>query len=126
MKKVAVLSVVLVAAVSGLSWAGTASHRETQVDLAGRTAFGSVYDTRMSADAVQYIGCLVHATPGANAGVSCTARDAESERLTCGSTDAGLVQVAQSISASSFVSFACDEDMHLTSLVVNNGSVWLP
>lgn len=128
MKKTAFLSALSLLAVSGLASAGMTRSRETQVDLTTRRASGSIYDTRMSADTVQYIGCMVYKTnPAANPSMQCDAMDAESERLTCyGGGDAGLVSVALGISDSSFISFSCDADSNLTSLVVNTGSMWLP
>ncbi len=127
MKKTLFLSALSLLAVSGLAWAGGTRSRETQVDLTTRRASGSIYDTRMSADTVQYIGCMVYKTnPAGNPGVSCDAMDAESERLNCVSSDAVLVSLVLGISDSSFISFACDADSNLTSLVVNTGSLWLP
>lgn len=126
MKKTWFLSAVSLLAASGLAWAGETRSRETQVDLTTRRATGSVYDTRTSADTVQYIGCLVYGAPPSTPGVTCDARDAEWERLNCRSADAGLVSLALGISDSSFISFSCDADSNLTSLVVNTGSMWLP
>lgn len=126
MKKTLLLSAVSLLAVSGLAWAGSTRSRETQVDLTTRRATGSVYDTRMSADTVQYIGCMVYGTAG-NLGVWCDAMDAESERLNCGSADDALASLALGISDSSFISFACDANSNLlTNLAVTNGSMWLP
>jgi hypothetical protein len=125
MKKALFLSAVSLLAISSLAWAGAASVRETQVDLTTHRASGSLYHTRASADTVQYIGCMVYGTPGSSPGVSCDARDADAERLVCGSTDASLVYLALSISGDSFISFACDGSS-LTSLIVNNTSRNLP
>ena len=126
MKKTAFLSALSLLAVSGFAWAGMTRSRETQVDLTTRRASGSIYDTRMSADTVQYIGCMVYGTAGSKPAVWCDAMDAESERLSCESTEAGLVSLALGISGSSFISFACDVNSNLINLVVNNGSAWLP
>ncbi len=126
MKKTLSLAVLSLLAASGLVRAGETRSRETQVDLTTRRATGSVYDTRASADSVQYIGCLVYGNPPAAPAVTCDARDAEWERLNCRSADAGLVSLALAISDTSFISFSCDADSNLLSLVVNNGSMWLP
>ncbi len=125
MKKTIVTAAALVV-VSGLAVAGSHSDRETQVNLTTRMASGSVYDASASADSVQYIGCMVYGSAGVAPAVSCDARNALSERLTCGTSDPGLVAIAQGISASSFVSFRCAANGGLDWLVVNNGSQWLP
>lgn len=125
MKRTAFLSAASLL-VSGLAWAGLSVSRETQVDLVARKASGSLHATRVSADSVQYITCIVSVTPGSTGSVRCDARDAEAERLQCVSADAAVVRAALGISESSFVSFSCDESLNLSSLVVNNGSMWLP
>ena len=125
MKKVLAASVALVM-VSGLAWAGLQSNREVSVNLTAGTASGSVYDARVSVDTVQYIGCMIYGSAGATPAVFCDARNALSERVSCSSVDPALFAIAQGISASSFISFGCDENGRIKSLVVNNSSVWLP
>ena len=126
MKKTAVLCSVGLLSLAAIAWAGLAVSRETQVDLVARTASGSVRDTRASADTVQYIACFVSIpAPGAAAAVWCDARDAASERLICSVSDPAFAQLAQSISAASYVSFSCDANGHLSSLTVNTGSQWM-
>lgn len=110
---------------TSLAWAGRANYIETQVDLATRTAFGSLHDTRNSADNVQYIGCFLNLSGGA-ARLTCEARDAANESLVCSSTNAELIKIAQSLSDSSYIYFQCDAGNNLTYLYVSNNSVWLP
>jgi hypothetical protein len=126
MKKTAILYGVGLLGLAATAWAGLAVSRETQVDLVARTANGSIRDTRASADTVQYLSCFVSiSAPGAAAVAYCDARDAASERLICSVADPAFVQLAQSISAVSYVSFTCDASGHLTSLTVNSGSQWM-
>jgi hypothetical protein len=119
---VATLGVLLVA--SSVAWAGRANYFETTVNLVTRTAFGSLYDTRGSADTVQYIGCSLNSS-GDFASLICEAKDAASEKLVCQSTNAELIKVGQSLSDSSYIYFNCDASYNLTYLYVGNSSIWL-
>lgn len=110
---------------TSLAWAGRANYFETQVDPAARTALGSLYDTRNSADNVQYIGCYLNLIGGA-ARLTCEARDAANDSLSCSSTNAELIKIAQSLSDNSYIYFQCDAGNNLTYLYVSNNSVWLP
>ena len=125
MKKVLAASVALVM-VSGLAWAGLQSNREVQVNLTAGTASGSVYDARVSTDTVQYIGCMIYGSAGAAPAVFCDARNSQSERVNCSSIDSAIFAIAQGISTDSFISFSCDEDGRIKSLVVSKLSVWVP
>lgn len=110
---------------TSLAWAGRANYSETQVDPVARTAVGSLYDTRHSADNVQYIGCALNLI-GGTARLTCEARDAANETLSCVSANAELIKIAQSLSDSSYIYFQCDAGNNLTYLYVSNNSVWLP
>jgi hypothetical protein len=116
------LGVLLVA--SSVAWAGRANYFETTVNLVTRTAFGSLYDTRASADNVQYIGCSLSSN-GGPASLICEAKNAASEKLVCQSTNAELIKVGQSLSDSSYIYFNCDASYNLTYLYVGNSSIWL-
>ncbi len=105
--------------------AGRVNNFQTSVNLVTREAFGSLYDTRVSADNVQYIGCAINLVGGA-ARVTCEARNAANDTLTCGSANAELVKIAQAIGGDSYVFFSCDAGFNLTYLYVSNNSVWLP
>jgi hypothetical protein len=124
MKTRSLVSLVLVLS-AGAAWAGRTNYFETSVNLVTREAFGSLYDTRHSADNVQYIGCATNLIGGA-ARVTCEAKDAASESLSCSSDNAELVKIAQSLSDSSYIFFRCDAGNGLTYLYVSNNSVWLP
>jgi hypothetical protein len=121
--RIAVAVVLLLSA--GAAWAGRTNYFETSVDTVNKEAYGSLYDTRHSADNVQYIGCYINLIGGV-ARVNCEARDAASDSLSCGSTNAELVKIAQALSDSSYIFFRCDASYALTYLYVSNNSVWLP
>ncbi len=108
MKKSLVVTLGVLLVASGVAWAGRANYFETSVNPVTRTAYGSLYDTRGSADTVQYIGCSLHSS-GGPASLICEAQDAASEKLVCQSTNAELIKVGQSLSDSSYIYFKCDE-----------------
>lgn len=124
MKKSVVVSLSVLLAAASLAWAGRANLFETQVDLSRRVAYGSLYDTRVSADNVQHIGCSLNLI-GGSVNLICQATDAGSETLTCQSMNPELVKIAQSISDSSYLYFRCDAANTLTYLYVGNDSIWL-
>jgi hypothetical protein len=124
-KTLGLLLVLPMLAGANLAWAGRVNNFETQVDLGARTALGSLYDTRRSADNVQYIGCYLNLIAGA-ARLTCEAKDAASESLTCSSANAELIKIAQSLGGDSYIYFQCDASNALTYLYVSNNSVWLP
>ncbi len=124
MKRVAFLAVAFVA-VAGAVWAGRANYFETTVNAAAHEAYGSLYDTRNSADNVQYIGCALNIV-GGTARVICEARNAASVSLVCTSGDPELVKVAQALTDNGYLFFRCDAANNLTYLYVSKSSVWLP
>ena len=124
MKKSLVVTLGVLLVASSVAWAGRANRFETTVDRAARLAYGSLYDTRVSADAVQYIGCSLNLIAG-RANLICEATNAASESLVCQSTNAELIKIAQSVSDSSYLYFTCDEGNNLTYLAVSNNSIWL-
>jgi hypothetical protein len=117
----------MILGLSASAWAGRANYFETSVDLAARTALGSLYDTRHSADNVQYIGCSLNYLDGA-ARVSCEAKDAGLEFLACSSTDPELIKIAQALTDNGYVYFRCDSGTpsSLTYLYVSKSSAYLP
>ena len=108
--RIAVAVVLLLSA--GAAWAGRTNYYETSVDTVNKEAYGSLYDTRHSADNVQYIGCSINLIGGV-ARVTCEARDAANDALSCGSTNAELVKIAQSLSAGQDSSHASSASMQI-------------
>lgn len=109
---------------SGPLWAGRINHFETTVNASTQEAYGSLVDTRRSADTVQYIGCDLNLLFG-TATVACAARSVTSAPLSCSSTDPELVKLAQGLTDNGYVRFRCDGNT-LVYLFVSKGSAWLP
>jgi hypothetical protein len=113
------------AALSAPAWAGRANDFETTVDMAAGVAFGSLYDTRKTADNVQYISCAVAARAGSDARVTCLARSTTAGPLSCSSTRPELVAIGAGLTDNGYARFEC-VGSELTYLYVSKGSLWLP
>ncbi len=115
----------VIAAAAASAWAGRALYYETTVDPAARTAYGSLHDTRASADAVQSIGCNIQLAGGV-ATTACEAINAAGVDLYCWSNDPEIVKVAQSLTDRGYLYFRCDASYRLNYLYVSKSSLYLP
>ena len=95
------------------------------VSIGTNTASGSLGTARNSEDTVQYIGCTLRAI-GIDRIVSCGARDAEGQSLSCSTTNPLMADVAAAINGDSYVSFTRNESGSCVSLSVSNASHWEP
>ena len=77
------------------------------VYLSENTAQGNLTDVRTSADATQYIGCQVSASPGSSF-VFCAARNAAGLAKGCSSSLPELVAVANAVEPGTYLYFSWD------------------
>lgn len=126
--KRSVLMAISLTGIAGLAWAGAVNYFEVTVDPTARRAYGSLSDARRSADTVQYIGCSVSANAGEAASATCEAKTSASVRLTCSSSEPGMVQAAAALTDHGYVYFQCEPDPsnRLTRVYSSKSSIWLP
>ncbi len=84
------------------TWAGLAVRNE--VFVGPYYAAGAMPATRYSPDNTQQIGCAVKENPPYSS-VSCFARDKNNASYSCLSTDLKLIEVAHTITGSSYIYF---------------------
>jgi hypothetical protein len=119
------VAVVLLANAAVTARAGKTNYFETTVDMAAGVAYGSLYDTRKTADSVQYIACSIAMRAGSDAQVTCLARSASAGPLSCSSTRPEHLTIASGLTDNGYVRFECVGN-DLTYLYVSKGSLWLP
>jgi hypothetical protein len=125
MKKGTFLMLVVAMVVgSTAAWAGRDSRVFVHVDLARRFALGSIQDARASADKMQYIGCGLNMEDD-QLELVCEAMNDDYDRLPCRSSNPEIIKIGKAVSEFSYVFFACDADYRITSINVQNDSMWL-
>jgi hypothetical protein len=88
---------------------------------ASSSAMGQLNTARYSSDSYQYIGCSI--TISTSTYVQCAAQDANGNYLSCTTTNAGYVAVAQAINETSLVAFGVSSGGSTCSdLFVDNAS----
>jgi hypothetical protein len=118
-------AVFLLATIAATARAGRTNYFETTVDMAARVAYGSLVDTRRTADNVQHIGCAVSFSVVFGAKVTCLAQSTTAGPLSCSSSRPELVEIAQGITDNGYVRFECDGS-EIDYLYTSKGSLWLP
>jgi hypothetical protein len=91
------------------------------------TAQGSLNAARASSNSVEFIDCALEVLATGST-VTCTARDSAGTTVTCSTSDPVHVKAVERINQSSLVLFTWDPATPsvCTSVVVNNGSQYLP
>ncbi len=120
--KVAMALCVVGTLVGTVAWAGYKNVLPVTVDVANRTARGSLGDARISADAVQYSGCRISTTPTSAVSIYGVARDANGVKVSCNSSQQNFVQAASTIQPDSILMFDWDASNQCTALHVDNFS----
>ncbi len=97
------------------------------IDLANRTAYGSLGSTRNSPDTESQLGCSVH-YDAANQknNVNCIAADPKGRSVQCASQQPELVQIALGLNGDSFLQFWWDDNRTCTNILVDNHSIYEP
>lgn len=93
-----------------------------------RAAVGSAGSARNSVDTLQSIGCSARQyVIGSTAlSISCSARDATNDSLTCTSTNAALLPIIGAIGTDSRISFGADAAGNCTYIGVESSSKYAP
>ena len=117
-------AVLLAAGPSSVARAGEASYTPVYVDEARGIAYGSLYDTRRTADSYQAIGCDVSFLTVGGWGVSCFAYG-PTGRVVCWSNRTEFVTIASSLTDHGFLRFHC-AGSRIQDMWVSKASKWLP
>ncbi len=107
--------------------AATAGYKQTKtvvVQGANHNAWGVLASARNSANNVEYIGCNVYSASSKSA--NCFAKDAAGVYMTCWTSDTGIINTAQNISADTYLYFSWDASNMCTSVYVENASQYEP
>ena len=106
------LTIGLMAGLTGFAWAGAKSKWPLTINLANGTATGSMATVRASKSATEQLGCAVRAM-AINAGdtiVSCWAVDAAGVNVACSAmNNSVMVSAVAAINPDSIISFAWDK-----------------
>ena len=124
------LSTLMLLLVSSLALGGVAIVLSVEVDLEGGIATGQIGNARYSDNDVEYIGCGTRNNDDGAGGVSgfafCQAGDLEGDQVVCVTTNPGLIERMESISAFSFVTFQWNEDFDCIRMGYSTQSLLLP
>jgi hypothetical protein len=108
-------------------FAGTKSAESVSINLAARTATGSLATARGSADANQLIGCSTRWFSAGTVNGSCFARNsAGTTTITCTFTSVTMAQAVSAIGVDGRIQFAWNASNVCTSIYVENSSNWAP
>jgi hypothetical protein len=126
MKKVLLLSM-LSLALGAVAHAGFKSYAPVQVDLGRREAWGSLGDTRSTADANAFVSCRVAGSSTATTGnVLCEVSSPAGAWAYCFSSNPSIIAAAQALGPASYFFLRWDAFGTCTYLSVSNASSWKP
>jgi hypothetical protein len=94
-------------AVSSVALAGLVASGTVVVNTSGKYAYGALSAARYSSDSKQYIGCFSSSTGGSTTAV-CQAQDANSNYLSCQTTNSGMIQQIATLGVASEIQFGAD------------------
>jgi hypothetical protein len=99
---------------SGVTYAGMTGYNPVNIWTDSSTglqsANGTLRDARNSADNTQYIGCSRYAYDTGSNSIVCYARTAAGAYLSCQTSDAGMVRVAETLNSASYLYFVVNSD----------------
>jgi hypothetical protein len=98
---------------SGVTYAGLVGNNPVNIWTDGsglQSANGTLRDARHSADSLQYIGCSRYAYDTGSSSIVCYARTASGSYLSCQTSDAGMVRVAETLNPASYLYFVVNAD----------------
>jgi len=75
-----------------------------------QSANGTLRAARNSADSTQYIGCSRYSYDNGSNSIVCYARSSTGAYLSCSTSDAGMVRVAESLSSAGYLYFVANTD----------------
>jgi hypothetical protein len=128
MKKLPIIATVAAAiALQSAAYAGyhATSFVSVYKSSSGGSAYGSMYSARYySSDSSQYIGCLSASDTLSSTYITCAARNASNQVLTCYSTTASgqARQAVASVNQTSAIYFAADSSGKCTYISIGNYS----
>ncbi len=99
-----------------------------EVVIGPNFAHGALGSARNSDDKVQYIGCYVTATTSIGPRITCSARNAAGQMVTCTGGGDHLLSVVQTLNGDSYLHFGwiTDGANFCTSISVDNASRYEP
>lgn len=108
--------------------AGFVQPAPVTIDFTNRVATGDMYTARNSVNAFEFIGCGVRYNSAGLTSAFCQAGlgEADSQKITCFTTNPALVEALRAISAFSFITFSWDADGNCTRIGVSTQSFYLP
>jgi hypothetical protein len=107
----AILASSLLAA--GVTHAGLVGNNPVNIWTDGsglQSANGTLRDARNSADSLQYIGCSRYAYDTGSNSIVCYARTATGAYLSCQTSDANMISVAESLGSNAYLYFVVNAD----------------
>jgi hypothetical protein len=120
--KYAILMLLIVTFVSATAYAGRVEDEPVRVDLADKSASGSIASARYSADNRQYIGCAMHYHFGREFAICyATTATGVSGHCTASGDQLKIVATIQSISE---IYFSWDSTGKCTQLIISNSSTY--
>jgi hypothetical protein len=129
--KTAVATALATALVAGLvtvrtAHAGYHGTYPIVINESSHVAWGSLGSARNSADGIGYIGCVIYAYPGSLT-AQCEAYDANTNYVSCRTSDPALVEGARSLGGDAWLHFQWDPStLECTGIVVRNESNFEP
>lgn len=113
MKHLKTLALCGVLLTSGVTYAGLSGGQTVAIwtDASGQlNANGTLRATRDSADATQYIGCSRYAYDTGSNMIVCYARSAAGAYMSCQTSDAGMLRVAETLNPASYLYIVANSD----------------
>jgi hypothetical protein len=99
--------------VSGVTHAGMDGGQQVSIWTDGsglQSANGTLREARDSADSLQYIGCSRYAYDTGSNFIVCYARTAAGSYLSCQTSDANMVRVAETLNPAAYLYFVVNAD----------------
>jgi hypothetical protein len=118
----AVVGLLFSMSLAGTAWAGLKSNSPVYISTSGMYANGSLGSARNSSDALQYIGCYTRSDAMAASTLVCYARDSDGVAVSCSTTVASMIAVAQGLNSDSHLWFSWDSTGECNRLDVYNVS----
>ncbi len=114
-------------ALSTVAWAGSKGGAQVTIVFSGDngSASGTMGAVRASADTVQFIGCALIGSGGAQ-WVNCQARNVSNVYVACNSAAHEIVDAAKSMTSDAHISFNWDGSGACTALNIRTDSRYTP
>lgn len=120
-----ILTALTIVGVTAASSAIAGMESNMPLNVSGSMGYGAV-KTAINGTGSEFIGCSIYGYAVSGTTVFCATRSASGTMLTCSSTDPDILAAAATITDYSAYSFQVDSAGRCSSLVVYNGSHYMP